>query len=158
MERDAEFEQLVRAAGPPLLGLLIKFTRRREIADELLQDVWLRAWREFDRMDRGRDPLPWLRTLALNRAIDWSRSAKWMQTRPLADSAPSRAPADAKLDVPLAGLSHHERAAILLYYQEGRAVLEIAQFLDAQPATVKTWLHRARQKLKLQFERGREAT
>jgi RNA polymerase sigma-70 factor, ECF subfamily len=155
-EKRARFDALVGAHGPIVMGVLVRFVRDRALAEDLWQDVFWSAWRRLDDLDRAVDPRPWLRTLAIHRAIDHVRRTR---ARPVVETgasldertaAPERRRADLEDD--LAALPSHERAAILLHYQEGRSIAEIAIALDAPEGTVKTWLHRARRRLRARFE------
>lgn len=158
MGRDGEasrFDALVREHGPAIASLLARFVRDPAAADDLYQDVFSAAWRRFGSLDPARDPRPFLRTLALNRVIDHFRRAA---ARPLIspevdpDSRPARAealaPGDRPLEAALDRLSDHERAAILLYYQEGLSIADVAAAFRVPAGTVKSWLFRARERLR----------
>ncbi len=132
--------------------MLRRFVRDPDVAEDLLQEVLWSAWRNFADLDPDRDPLPWLRTLAVHRAIDHQRRAK---ARPPAetghrsvDEAPARTEPRGTIDLDLSALREPERAAILLHYQEGRSVAEIAAELGATSSAVKVWLFRARERLR----------
>ncbi|MBI1851435.1 MAG: RNA polymerase sigma factor [Planctomycetes bacterium] len=155
-DRSARFDAIVREHGPSIFGLLFRFVRDRGLAEDLWQEVFWASWRRFDDLDAARDPMPWLRTLAVNRAIDHVRRRR---SRPVleSDDALAERPAASvrsrsDFEETLASLPPHERAAVLLYYEEARSIAEIAAALDAPAGTVKTWLFRARQRLRRQFE------
>ena len=155
-DRSARFDSIVRDHGPPIFGLLVRFVRDRGLAEDLWQDVFWSAWRRFDDLDPGRDPMPWLRTLAVNRAIDHVRRRNARPALESDDALDERPAAESRsrseFEETLALLPPHERAAVLLYYEESRSIAEIATALDAPAGTVKTWLFRARQRLRRQFE------
>ncbi len=156
-DRRARFDSLVRAHGSQILGLLVRFVRDRSLAEDLWQEVFWSAWRRIDELRPDRDPRPFLRTLALNRAIDHTRRES---VRPRLEGghalderpAPPE-PEGGDLEEELAALPPHERAAILLYYQEGCSVAEAARALEVPTGTVKTWLFRARARLRPRFEK-----
>ncbi|MFN0206145.1 MAG: RNA polymerase sigma factor [Planctomycetota bacterium] len=152
MEPSARFHGWVLQFSPRLLGVVLRFVKNRAIAEELVQDVWLRAWRERNRIDEHRDAFNYLRVAAVHRAIDYLRSSaaiKYETTNATVETESSAAPeVSGNIEFDLSTLSAMERAAILLYYQEGQSVLEISKLLSAPPNTIKTWLSRARAKLK----------
>lgn len=155
MDPTQRFEQLAELAGPVLSAVIRRFVRDSGAAEEVLQDVLLEVWRRLDDLDPKRDPMPYLRKLAVSRSIDWLRRRPGFAID--GASAPEElvAPVSAatRLEADLSALPDHERAAILLYYQEQHSVAEIATILQASVSAVKVWLFRARAKLRPQFER-----
>src|SRR5262245_44837707 len=132
-----------------------RFVPEPSTAEDLYQDVLLKAWQSLDRLDPSRDPLAFLRTLVINRAIDHFRRQR---TRPAPETGrdldaradPARCP-DGSFEETLAQLPPHERTTVLLYYQECRSVDQIGAALGVPSGTVKTWLHRARARLREQL-------
>src|SRR5499425_3643880 len=73
----AALETLYARVAPILLAVLIRMLRRRDAAEDALQDVFVSVWqraRQFDPI-RGR-PLAWLVSMARYRAIDLQRAAR----------------------------------------------------------------------------------
>ena len=65
------FEQLYRATSAKLYGIVLRIVRRREVADELLQDIYLRVWKHAGQFDALRSsPITWMATIARNCALD----------------------------------------------------------------------------------------
>jgi RNA polymerase sigma-70 factor, ECF subfamily len=63
-----------------LYGILIKFVRSTDIADDLLQDVFVKIWRYIDSFDPARGTLfTWMLNIARNEAINYLRSARHQQ-------------------------------------------------------------------------------
>ncbi len=59
-----------------LYGILMKFVRRTEVADDLLQDVFVKIWKHIDRFDPTRGTVfTWMLNIARNQAIDYLRSS-----------------------------------------------------------------------------------
>jgi RNA polymerase sigma-70 factor (ECF subfamily) len=149
------FENLVSAHGQTLFGLMKRFVPDPSTAEDLYQDVLLKAWQSLDRLDPSRDPLAFLRTLVINRAIDHFRRQR---TRPAPETGrdldaradPARC-ADGSFEEALAALPPHERTAVILYYQESHSVDEIGVALGVPNGTIKTWLYRARARLREQL-------
>ena len=58
-----------------LFGICLRICRDREVAEDILQDVYLKVWNRAGRFDAGRaSPITWLSAIARNAAIDWVRS------------------------------------------------------------------------------------
>ncbi len=63
-----------------LYGILMKFVRRTDVADELLQDVFVKIWKNIDRFDPAKGTLfTWMLNITRNQAIDYLRSASYQQ-------------------------------------------------------------------------------
>ncbi len=63
-----------------LYGILMKFVRRTDVADDLLQDVFVKIWKHIDTFDPSRGTLfTWMLNIARNQAIDYLRSSSHQQ-------------------------------------------------------------------------------
>lgn len=59
-----------------LYGILIKFVEKNDVADDLLQEVFLKIWKNIDSFDSERGTLfTWMLNIARNHAIDYIRSS-----------------------------------------------------------------------------------
>src|ERR1041385_6819129 len=67
----AAFAELYRLTAPLLLGVALKLLRRRDLAEDVLQEALLTVWQRAERFvpERGA-PLGWLSMVVRNRAID----------------------------------------------------------------------------------------
>jgi RNA polymerase sigma-70 factor, ECF subfamily len=156
------FAALYDAAAPQLFGLALRILKRRDWAEDVLQEALLAAWRHAGeyRRDLG-SAKAWLCTILRNRALDrLRRESKGRVTEggdalpELADDAPS------PLDNTVAGSSarhlHNclealeatQKRAILLAYFDGLTHEELAARLNAPLGTVKSWIRRGLTKLK----------
>ncbi len=158
---DAELTALYEAHRGELFGFLIRMTRDRETAEELLQDTFIRLIREA-RAGRMPDEVrPWLYRVATNSAVSRGRhSAVWNRLLPrlLDRREPARPDAeflrterDAALHHALADLSPDARAALLLA-AEGFAGHEIAASIGRTEAATRTLMCRSRAQLRLVLE------
>jgi len=69
------FNILYEKYSGALYGILYKFVRRSEIADDLLQDTFVKIWKHFDSFDEQKGTLfTWMLNIARNQAIDYLRS------------------------------------------------------------------------------------
>ncbi len=142
-----------------LIGRLLAWDA--ETAD-VLQEVFLIAWRQAGRF-RGEARLStWLRTIAINecrRRQRWWSVRRRHQANVAARAARAETPpvdADSigeetaiEVRQAVARLPHAFREVIVLHYLEGRSTEEVATELQLRHNTVEVRLHRARGKLKL---------
>jgi RNA polymerase sigma-70 factor (ECF subfamily) len=147
--------ELYRRASPTLLGCLLRILRRRALAEEALQDVFVQVWQRAAQFDeyRGR-AIPWLVSIARYRAIDILRRerAEAVDPQELAEREMTSSGDPAELELASAGerwldyclnaLSDDQRATIRLAYLEGRTHIEVASALDRPLGSVKSWIRR----------------
>lgn len=149
-DREA-FRVLVETLMNGTYAIARRMTRDAHEAEDLTQEVFLKLYRFLDRYDPALPFAPWFRKLAVRIGLNYVRRADLPSALPDSVAAQdSRAP-DADLGAAvrraLAWLPPQQRAAISLYYLEGRDVGEVADALEVPPGTVKTWLFRAREAL-----------
>lgn len=130
-------------------GYLLALVRRPDVADDLLQDVFRRAWQAQDRYQEQGTPRAYLLKIADRLACDWGRKAQrevnldsqtWQQVEP-ADDEPQ--PIDALGDVESQGelaaaienLSPPQRRVLLLRYFGNLSFQEIAEALNCPLGT-----------------------
>lgn len=146
--------------GPAVFALIVRFVRDRGAAEDLWQETFFAA---ADAARRGAAPAcpeAWLKTIATRKVVDHVRRGA---ARPAlngglngaASYAAKPAASAAEFEDDLAALPLVERAVLLLAYQDGRPLADIAELLGAPLGTVKTWLHRARARLRPRFEEDR---
>jgi RNA polymerase sigma-70 factor (ECF subfamily) len=153
------FSELYRQTGAHLYALLLRMLQNRELADEALQDCYLRIWQKAETYacDKGA-PLTWLLTVARYRALDLLRMQRPEVPLPEDDQgweAPALIEPGAnpemlaletqgldRLKACLDELSEEQRRSVLLAYYEGYTHPELAQRLNAPLGTVKSWVRR----------------
>lgn len=165
LQRDVSaFEQLYDRHSRIVYGLVLRILQQASTAEEVVQDIFLQLWRNAAQYDGSRGPfLPWLLTLARNRALDHLRLKSERQRRreeqseqlpPVVVSAPDFA---AKLDDQrraarvrelMSALQPQQKRAIELAYFEGLSHSEIAARLEEPLGTVKSWIRNGLLKLK----------
>jgi RNA polymerase sigma-70 factor, ECF subfamily len=156
---------LYEAHRAELLGFLLKMTRDREAAEDLLQETFIRLIREA-RAGRLPDAVrPWLYRVAANAAISRSRhGAVWNRLVPRLvdrreperpDAELLRAERDTELHAALASLPPDGRAALLLAAQ-GFNGHEIATSIGRTEGATRTLLCRSRVRLRLALDPAEE--
>ncbi len=157
------FEQLYDRHSRIVYGLLMRILQQAGTAEEVAQDVFLQLWRNAGQYDESRGPfLPWLLTLARNRALDTLRLKSERQRRredeteatPPVVAAPEY---ERQLDemrrgervrALMASLNPRHKKAIELAYFEGLSHTEIAAALKEPLGTVKSWIRNGLLRLK----------
>jgi RNA polymerase sigma-70 factor (ECF subfamily) len=153
-ERDALQEIYARYAGPVYTVALSRL-RDRELAEDAVQEVFVKAWRATARFDADRQLSPWLYQIARRVAADITRRER---RRP-ATAAPSALHGAVSVTTfgeawerwqvrcALQELSAEERELVRLTYFEGLTRSEIADRLGIPLGTVKSRVHRAHRRL-----------
>ena len=157
------FEELYNRHARLVYRLVLRILQQPATSEEVVQDVFLQLWRHAGQYDASRGPfLPWLLTLARNRALDQLRLRSERQRRreDSPDELPPavRAPQFEKdLDDKrrgervrslLAALHPQQKRAIELAYFEGLSHSEIAAALKEPLGTVKSWIRNGLLRLK----------
>jgi RNA polymerase sigma-70 factor (ECF subfamily) len=147
----AAFEALVRRHQAPLRAFLRRMTGDAALADDLAQEALIKAYRGLAGFRGGSSFRSWLFAIALREAAMARRkSATGGLASPLADGD-AVAPQEFSLDLQnaLARLSPEERMAALLCDAAGFSNAEAATAMAAPLGSVKTYVARAREKLRV---------
>jgi RNA polymerase sigma-70 factor, ECF subfamily len=157
------FEQLYERHSRIVYSLVLRILRQGSTAEEVVQDIFLQVWRNSAQYDANRGPfIPWLLTLARNRALDHLRLKSERQRRredqaevlPQAAAAPQFEQAlDEKRRAErvrslITSLPLQQRRAIELAYFDGMSHSEIATALQEPLGTVKSWIRNALLRMK----------
>ena len=158
------FEQLYDRHSRQVYGLVLRILQQASTAEEVVQDVFLQLWRNAAAYDAERGPfVPWLLTLARNRALDHLRLKSERQRRreDQTDELPPvmAAPPEYEEEIDdrrrfervrslMGGLLPQQKRAIELAYFEGLSHSEIAEKLKEPLGTVKSWIRNGLLRLK----------
>lgn len=168
------FAAIVRAYQRRIYSVALRMTRRHEVADDITQDTFVRAYRNLGRFDLGRPLQPWLVKIAVNLSINHLNGAARREQSLYTEDSPGgpRQPfsgtngadeplesdpqrsLEAKefasdLERAVESLSPEQRAVFILKVVEGLRYEEIAKTLDISEGTVMSRLSRARARLKV---------
>jgi RNA polymerase sigma-70 factor (ECF subfamily) len=168
----AAFEALYRACAPLLLGIALRIVRRREVAEDVLHDAFVRIWNAAGSFDPlASQPVAWMAAIARNRALDVVSSAEATRTQSLhgndddddpdgaldrlfdwsepgADEAEDARRARNFLRDCLNELAAAERQTLVLAYSHGMSHSELAAHLARPLGTIKTWARRGMEALR----------
>jgi RNA polymerase sigma-70 factor (ECF subfamily) len=157
---------LYTETAPKLFGLALRILRRRELAEEILQDCFVSVWRSAHTFDPDRGTaMAWLARIVRNRCIDVLRQRG--RETPLDHASiedcedPLSSPADLaalshdarRLQECLGELEENPRKIIALVYYEGMTYNEAAAHVGAPVGTVKSWVRRSLVRLRGCMER-----
>src|SRR3954470_8367281 len=71
---EAAFERLYRVTRAKLFGVILRILRRQELAEEVIQETYVKIWNSAGQFNPGRSsPITWMTSIARNRAIDIAR-------------------------------------------------------------------------------------
>jgi RNA polymerase sigma-70 factor (ECF subfamily) len=153
----AAFERLYRENERRVFALCMRLSSDPALAEELTQEVFVRAWRKLGSF-RGQSAFSsWLYPLTVNVALTERRSRRRRLARivprddltTLEPESPAPAPeAGFDLERAMAALPPGARRVFVLHDVEGRTHDEIASLLGLAPGTSKAQLHRARRLLR----------
>lgn len=153
----AAFAELVRRHQGRVRGLLLRLTKDRALADDLAQEVFIRAFRALVGFE-GRSAFgTWLYRIAYNIYLNNRTRVRRFCELPddyahvaAPESSLSAPRSDLRRDLSAAieALPERYRAVVVLYYLEEVTYPEIADILAVPLGTVKTHLHRAKRMLR----------
>ncbi|MGQ0457306.1 MAG: sigma-70 family RNA polymerase sigma factor [Hyphomicrobium sp.] len=152
----AAFSALYQATSSKLFGIIVRILHRRDLAEEVLQEVYVKVWDKASDFDAAMaSPVTWLAAIARNRALDEVRRKRpvSIEDHPeLLDIASDDESALARvmrgedgrrLADCLKTLEPKRRDMVVLAYCEGLSRDELAAKYGEPVNTIKTWLRRS---------------
>lgn len=159
-DRDA-FSTLYDATSSKLYGIILRILKRRDLADEVMQDVYVKVWQRASEFDSDRaSPITWMAIIARNSALDEARKRRplsieetpeafnvaSLEASPLQNTELGQEVA--RLMACLSSLDPQRREIVIEAYIDGSTREELSQRFGHPVATIKTWLHRSLAQLK----------
>jgi RNA polymerase sigma-70 factor (ECF subfamily) len=165
-------DRLIEQYQHRLLRYLIYLSGNRELAEDLFQETWIRVLERGHQYDGRHEFSTWLYAVARNLTIDYLRKKNPVSLDGLMDDedAAPYEPADARplawevmaqheqaerVSAALVGIPAEYREAVVLRFQEGLALEEIARVTGAKLGTVKSRLYRGLDMLMSRLGRAR---
>jgi RNA polymerase sigma-70 factor (ECF subfamily) len=160
------FRALVERHSCPLFRLAFRMTGNQQDAEDVVQESFLRAWRQLGRFDERASFGTWLYRIATNCSLDLIRSRKRrsdfsevedpVSALPSGDPSPERVAMSGEVRERVAEamdeLSASERTAFVLRHFEGMRIEDVSRALGCQPGAAKHSVFRAVQKLRRALE------
>ncbi|MBI4396035.1 MAG: RNA polymerase sigma factor [Elusimicrobia bacterium] len=177
----AAFGRLITAYQRKVYGFVLGFVRREDVADELTQEAFLRAWKALHAF-RGESAFQtWLFQISINIVRDWGRRQKWRALREIplfwreredeegpadpmdrledksAEASPGRGAESLdlkrRLEAAVDRLPAREREVFVLRHYQNLHLADVARTLNVAEGTVKAHLFHALSKLRKLLER-----
>jgi RNA polymerase sigma-70 factor (ECF subfamily) len=153
--------------GRMMYSLILRVVRNDGVAEDLVQETFLRVWNRVHGFDQDKGALgPWVLAIARNRAIDYLRSVQGRQGESPIEMERLENPAlfsnlendilnidrVKRLQVAFQKLTPNQRTVIELAYYEGLSQVEMAEQLKQPLGTVKTWVRTALKTLREELQ------
>lgn len=163
------FEQLVSNYDRQVLNLAYSIVGSIEDAQDIYQEALISAYKALPKFKFKSSFFTWIYKIAVNKSITFKQKMLRTNTQPIAQSDENSFSVDNDLrishsDTPeqsslnselkfeienaILNLSAKERMAFVLCHQQGHKIRETAELMDCTTGTVKSYLFRAREKLK----------
>ncbi|MGV8918958.1 MAG: sigma-70 family RNA polymerase sigma factor [Pseudomonas sp.] len=154
------FEDLYRKVSSQLFAVALRCMTRRDLAEEVVQESFVRIWHNASRYDSNLSaPMTWMVNITRNQAIDQLRKHREVpltdeQSEALLDQSPGP---DEQLDSQrdssavrrcLDTLDGMQRKSIITAYFHGVSHADLATQLAAPLGSVKSWIRRGMERLR----------
>ena len=157
--KPAACQQLLTEYGPTVFRMVQRIVTRREDAEEVYQDVFVKALRGIEGYNpRQASIATWLNRIAYHESLNFVRGKKptllyiednelGANTLEVPDDAPQDEQTIEQLEQALAKLPPHEQAVVSMFYYDNMSLADIAFVTGSIPSTVGSQLSRIRKKL-----------
>ena len=149
-----DLDRMMDAYGNGLLRLCFMYLKDMQLAEDAVQDTFIKVYRNYHRFDQSGGEKAWVSRIAVNVCKDMLRSA-WKrrvnvveELNDVPDEGNPYHAADDTLLEEVMRLKPKYREAILLFYYQDMKISEIAAALDTPESTIAVRLKRAREQLR----------
>lgn len=161
----ASFGLLLQPYRQGLLNMAYRMTGNLEEAKEVCQEALIKIYRYLNKFKKGQSFKSWIYKITLNSTYDFLRRKKKYEnivesqksvlafTSPAPETKLLNKELKEKIEACLQNLSPKEKAIFLLRDGEGFSIEETSEILGSSSFSVRTHLSRARQKIRVQFEK-----
>lgn len=172
-DRTAALEYLMQEFGTKVLHLAYYYLKDRHLAEDVAQEVFIKAYRHWDSFRGESSAYTWLYKITVNLCRDKARSAWWRRLlptdEPRVDAAGAELAVPPEEDPEEAAIKSDQRDAmmqqvmklpdayrevVVLFYYQDLSTVEIAEITGQNENTIKTRLFRARAMLKQLLAKG----
>ncbi len=148
-------EKLVTRWQKRLWHHAFRLTGDNQAAWDITQQTWLAIIKGLRKLHDPANFKPWAYKITTNKSINWIKkksTTRQIQTESLGD-CPAEAQSDTGITELLDKLSAAKKAVLCLYYFEQLTIPEISLALNIPQGTVKSRLHKARNELKILWQK-----
>lgn len=161
--RADRLDQMVQRYEKDLLRICCLYLRDRTAAEDVVQEAFLKAFKNMESFRGESSERTWLIRIAINCCRDYRRSAwyRYMDFRVSLDQLPilsSEPPSDDHIALTMAimKLKPKYMEVVLLYFYEGYPIKDIANMLNLTEAAVSSRIGKAKRKLRAELEGGED--
>lgn len=154
-------EELIRVHQGPLYAFMLRQCRRPEVAEDMVQEAFVRVIRHIDRFDPRFRFSTWLFTIArrlwvnhsqkMRPEFDSEAAERWLASDPMPEELMAEREGRDRLrrilDVAVSCLSPIQREVVTLFHHHAWTVEALAEHLSLPVGTIKSHLHRARKRM-----------
>jgi RNA polymerase sigma-70 factor, ECF subfamily len=159
-------EALIRGHQEPLFAFMLRMTGKPDVAEDMVQEAFVRVLKNLDRFDNRFRFSTWLFTIAKRLYVNHMQKMRPSYDSDMvngfhaAGSTPNLKSEHNEtlenlrgvLEQVMDGLTGQQREIVLLYHQQSWSITEIALHLDMPEGTIKSHLHRARRRMRRQID------
>ncbi len=147
-------DQIVEKYFNMVYKLALNQTKDRTHADDVTQEVFLRFIKKEYHFQSEEHIKAWLLRVTINCSHNVFNSSWFKKTTPLSEDIVFDEKEKGDVYYATLELPHKYRTVIHLFYYEDFSVSEISRYLGVKESTVKSQLHRGREKLKEKLKGG----
>lgn len=166
------YEQLVQRYHTKIYGLVYGMTSNREDAEDVVQDVFVKAWKAMSHFREQSSFYTWLYRIALNQTINFRKKRNRRKNTSFDEFDPDIKQAESyrefsskgsplrkmslsefqeKMNEALLTLSDKHRAVVVMHDVQGMPHLEIAKIMNCSEGTIRSRLFYAHKQLQVQL-------
>lgn len=159
-------ERLIREHQASLFAYILRLSGRREMAEDVVQDAFVRVLTNLHRFDSRFRFSTWLFTIAKRLYVNANQklrpvydtdtvgAARGSHVEPITPAVEreSLGAARSALEDALEALTPDQREIVILFYQQDWPIAQIAQHMEMPEGTIKSHLHRGRAKMRRAIE------
>ncbi|WP_313800825.1 sigma-70 family RNA polymerase sigma factor [Cytobacillus sp.] len=169
LDREAWLEKIMEQYGDRLTKLSYNYIKDWNLAEDIVQDVFITCYKEFEKIDNIISFKTWIYRITINKCKDVLKSSIFKRVMVNSNFSPLKRSPELTPEMMILKRSEEEflstsvlalplkfREVITLYYYEELSIEEMSGILKINQNTIKTRLNRARKKLRALMERWRE--
>ena len=159
---------LIKGHQDSLYAFMLRMSGRPEVAEDVVQEAFVRVLKNLDRFDPKYRFSTWLFTIAKRLYVNWVQKFHPASESEIVDgwrgnvAAPdvravmeeNQARARLAIEHGLASLGEVQREIVLLFHQQNWSITDISDYLEMPEGTIKSHLHRARRKMREAIEQA----
>lgn len=149
-----DIEQVMEKYGDMIYRIALNYTSSPENAEDVFQDVFIAYSEKLLNFKNEEHKKAWLIRVAINKCKNIKASSWNKKTVELDETISFETPEETGVFEAVNNLPENYKTVIYLIYYEGYKVKEIAEILETNENTIKTWAFRAREMLKESLEGG----